>query len=227
MKICQKCNIEKSLNNFVKNKNRKDGLNTWCKLCVKEYKSENKLLHSIVRKKYEIINKDIISIKQNLYKNENKDHIKEKRKIYNCINSEVIASKQKHYRSNNRPKINYYHKNKRITDPLYKLRNNIRNSIYQSLKYNGYFKSKRTEEILGCTFEEFKLYIELLFKPWMTWENQGLYNGELDYGWDIDHIIPLSSAKTEEEIIKLNHFSNLQPLCSKANRDIKRDKPNY
>ena len=53
--------------------------------------------------------------------------------------------------------------------------------------------------------------------------NYGMYNGELNYGWDIDHIIPTSSAKDEDSIIKLNHFKNLQPLCSKINRDIKRD----
>lgn len=58
----------------------------------------------------------------------------------------------------------------------------------------------------------------------MTWENKGLYNGELNFGWDIDHIIPISSAKSEEDIIRLNHFSNLQPLCSKINRDIKKNK---
>jgi hypothetical protein len=56
----------------------------------------------------------------------------------------------------------------------------------------------------------------------------GLYNGELNYGelnygWDIDHKIPLSSGKTEEKIIELNHYTNLQPLCSKINRDIKKD----
>ncbi len=61
-------------------------------------------------------------------------------------------------------------------------------------------------------------------EPWMNWDNKGLYNGELNYGWDIDHIIPSSSAKNEEELIKLNHYTNLQPLCSKINRDIKRNK---
>lgn len=61
------------------------------------------------------------------------------------------------------------------------------------------------------------------FEPWMTWGNRGLYNGELNYGWDIDHIIPVSSAETEEGVIKLNHYTNLQPLCSKVNRDIKKD----
>ena len=77
---------------------------------------------------------------------------------------------------------------------------------------------------LGCTFEEFKLYLESKFEGWMSWENYGKYNGELNYGWDIDHITPLSKAKTEDDIYNLSHYSNLQPLCSKINRDIKKDK---
>ena len=47
------------------------------------------------------------------------------------------------------------------------------------------------------------------------------------YGWDIDHKIPLASAETEEELLKLNHYTNLQPLCSRINRDIKRDRLDY
>jgi hypothetical protein len=81
----------------------------------------------------------------------------------------------------------------------------------------------KTYEILGCTYEEFKNHIELKFEPWMDWDNHGLYNGEKCFGWDLDHIIPLSSAKTEEDVISLNHYSNLQPLCSYVNRVIKRD----
>ena len=61
----------------------------------------------------------------------------------------------------------------------------------------------------------------------MNFDNYGKYNGEFNFGWDIDHIIPTSSAKTEEEIIKLNHYTNLKPLCSKINRDIKRNNINY
>ena len=58
----------------------------------------------------------------------------------------------------------------------------------------------------------------------MSWENYGKYNGELNYGWDIDHIIPLSTAKTEDDIYTLSNYINLQPLCSKINRDVKKDK---
>jgi hypothetical protein len=61
----------------------------------------------------------------------------------------------------------------------------------------------------------------------MTWDNYGKYNGELNYGWDIDHITPTSSAKSEEDLYKLNHYTNLQPLCSKINRDVKRHRVDY
>jgi len=77
---------------------------------------------------------------------------------------------------------------------------------------------------VGCTYLEVKNHLESKFEPWMSWENYGKYNGELNYGWDIDHIIPLSSAKTEEELLKLFHYSNLQPLCSYTNRYVKKNK---
>ena len=85
----------------------------------------------------------------------------------------------------------------------------------------------KTIEILGCSYEDFRIYIESKFECWMTWENHGIYNGELNYGWDIDHIIPLSSVETEEDIIRLNHYTNLQPLCSYTNRYIKRNRLDY
>ena len=95
--------------------------------------------------------------------------------------------------------------------------------VRNALKRRGYTKSSSTYKIIGCTFEDLKLHLESKFESWMSWDNRGLYNGEPNHGWDIDHIIPLSTAKTEDEIIKLNHYSNLQPLCSKINRNIKRD----
>ena len=96
--------------------------------------------------------------------------------------------------------------------------------IGDSLRSDGYLKESKTESILGCSFEYFKLYLESKFENWMTWDNYGLFNGELKYGWDIDHIKPLSSAETKEDIIKLNHYTNLQPLCSYTNRYIKMNK---
>ena len=110
-----------------------------------------------------------------------------------------------------------------IADPLFKLKKNTRNLINYSFTKNGYFKASKTEQILGCTYQEFKDYLESKFEHWMNWENKGLYKiNTYNYGWDIDHIIPLDTAITVEDIVRLNHYTNLQPLCSKVNRDIKK-----
>jgi hypothetical protein len=104
---------------------------------------------------------------------------------------------------------------------------NINRNIRRSFKKKGMVKSKTVCEILGCSYQDFKLYIESKFESWMNWDNYGLYNGEFNYGWDLDHIVPKSIAKTEEDILKLNHYTNFNPLCSKTNRDIKRNKLDF
>jgi len=98
----------------------------------------------------------------------------------------------------------------------------VRSLIRQSFKHKGLRKNTLSEKILGCSFKEFKQHLESQFKDWMNWDNYGLYTyGKINYGWDIDHIIPVSSAETEEELLRLNHHSNLQPLCSYTNRNVK------
>lgn len=156
----------------------------------------------------------------------NSDKIKLQLKNYNILNKKIIQKQSKVWIQNNKDKIRIYDNKRYKNEPLYKLKKIIRVQILNSLK-NKFTKSKLTIEILGCSFEEFKQYIESKFEPWMNWDNHGLYNGELNYGWDLDHIIPISSAKTEEDIYKLSHFSNLQPLCSYVNRNIKRNLTNY
>ena len=78
-------------------------------------------------------------------------------------------------------------------------------------------------KLLGCSIDEFKKYSESLFKEGMNWENYGKYNGSDNYGWDIDHVIPISSALNEDDFLRLNHYTNLQPLCSRINRNLKRN----
>ncbi len=100
-------------------------------------------------------------------------------------------------------------KKRRNSDLLYKLRIGIRTRLKMTLKNNS-FKGK-TIEILGMDINSFKIYIESKFLNGMSWDNYGLN------GWHIDHIIPLCSAKTEEEFYKLCHYTNLQPLWAKDN----------
>jgi len=113
-----------------------------------------------------------------------------------------------------------------LTNSIYKLKHVISNIIRDSLKRKGYSKNSKSVDILGCTINDFKVYIESKFLDWMTWENYGNPKDgifELNKTWDIDHIIPLNNGLNENDIIKLNHYTNLQPLCSYYNRFIKKD----
>ena len=95
--------------------------------------------------------------------------------------------------------------------------------LNNSIKRNGYSKKSKTEDILGCSFKEFKEHIESQWEDWMSWGNHGKYNGDLNYGWDLDHIKPLILSENEEDMIKLNHHTNFQPLCGYINRYVKKD----
>jgi hypothetical protein len=88
--------------------------------------------------------------------------------------------------------------------PLIRLKNNIRALIRKSIWKGSYTKDSSTERILGCNFNKFKTHIENLFTDGMNWNNRDK--------WHIDHIIPCDSAKNKKELIKLNHYTNLQPL---------------
>jgi hypothetical protein len=70
-------------------------------------------------------------------------------------------------------------------------------------------KKNKTFEIVGCTPKFLKEHLETKFVDSMNWDNRS--------EWHIDHIIPLSSAKTEDELYKLCHYTNLQPLWAKDN----------
>lgn len=201
-KRCIKCNEIKPISEFVKCKKSKNGVRGECLKCA----SDRNL------KKY----------------HENKEDINKKRRENYTGPTEEIRLRQKQWEKSNPEKIKIYnkrkyekHKDKFIknamkwnyhkleTDLLFKLKSLLRTRIYNFLKSKDLNKSTSTEQIIGCSFEYFKGYLESKFVEGMSWENQGL--------WHIDHIIPLSMAKTEEEVYKLFHYTNLQPLWGKDN----------
>lgn len=207
MKKCGKCKIDKSDDSFHKNSKTKTGLSSSCKQCESERKK-----NSINAINYRIKNRDRILE----YKKEYRKKSFDKRKQYKIDNKEHIKKQSAEYV-----------KEKRKNDPLFNLAHNIRVRVSEIFEKNGYTKKSRTHDILGCSFEEFKIYLETKFEPWMSWDNKGNPKDGIltpNKSWDIDHIIPLASATNEEELIKLCHYSNLQPLCSYYNRIIKKDK---
>ncbi len=151
-----------------------------------------------------------------------KECVSEYKKVYRKENADKIKA----YKKKNKEKIKEQHREytraRANSDELFKLGRNLGTMLRNSFRRQGFSKNGKSREILGCSYKEFKFYLESKFELWMSWDNYGLYNGELNHGWDIDHIIPINTATTEKELIKLNHYSNLQPLCSKVNRDIKK-----
>jgi hypothetical protein len=117
------------------------------------------------------------------------------------------------YRERNKERIKQWRKNNtklnKEKNPLYKLQCNLRSLISKSITRQGYRKTSKSKQILGCEFEELKVHLESKFTQGMSWENYG--------EWHIDHIYPSSLAETEEEIIALNHYTNLQPLWAVDN----------
>ena len=221
MRVCKKCQIEKEEKDFYKGCAK-------CKSCKIEYQKSHVILNrekiSKYKKEYAIKNSEKIKSESKKYYENNKDYIKER--VYNQYhnNPEKKIEYQKKYANENKVKISKYkslYQNKRrIEDPIFKLKHSISRMIRNSLKDNGFIKYKKSAEIIGCSIDELKMFFESKFDKYMTWDNYGLV-------WDIDHIVPLSTAETEEDVIRLNHYTNLQPLDRHINRNIKRDRTDF
>lgn len=228
LKKCSCCGELKLLDMFSIHKACKYGVNNKCKKCVSKYHKQHYQEHKAEKKEYSKKHKKRIIEYQKQWRQEHKEEIIEYQKQWCKEHKEYIKEKAKIYQKEKKQYLNKqrikYKKNRKEKDKLFKLKFNISSLVRGSIKRNGYQKKSKTTDILGCSIEEFKQYLEQQFKSWMNWDNYGKYNGEYGYGWDIDHIIPVSSAKTEEDILKLNNYTNLQPLDSYINRHIKKDK---
>jgi len=177
---------------------------------------------------YRSNHKEYFVMKNKEYYNKNKESVSERKREYYLENKEKIIERKGRYYHENKKKLNKQSveriNERKKQDELFKLKCNTRSLIASTIRLNGFRKISKTTEILGCTFIEFKEYLESKFESWMTWDNYGNWNGQptkLNESWDIDHIIPISMACCEEDIIRLNHYTNLQPLCSYSNRFIK------
>ncbi len=208
-KVCNKCNIKKEINQFYFRAKVKGNYSNSCKKCESE-----------MNKKYREANKEAVNLVAKNWKENNKEKTKEYNKKYKADNKSEIKEKGKIYRSENKEKErerDRRNKKKKLNDPVFKMAKTIRDSIGRAFKKNKKIKSKNTINILGCSFEDFKLHIESQFEEWMNWDNFGPYLTDGKRTWQIDHIIPISLADTEEKIILLNHYTNLRPLGSKEN----------
>ena len=202
MKVCTKCKIEKENCEFNKSRGS-------CKLCIKEY-DRIKYLNNI--EKYRKYSQDRYNNNPEYIKTwnkENNDKVNISSKKWRSENREKSVQYSLKWRSKNVDKYNQYMVNKRNSDPIFKISFNDRKRIGKFLKINNLTKNNRTFDIVGCTPEFLKEHLEFRFTDGMNWDNYGK--------WHIDHIIPLSSAKNKDEVYKLCHYTNLQPLWAEDN----------
>jgi hypothetical protein len=178
-KVCTICKVEKSYEDFFKDKAFKDGKQSRCKKC--DYR------------------------RQVEWKQKNKERAREYNKKSYQLNPEKFKTYSKKWADKNKG----YHKNRMKSEPLLRLVHNMRNRVSSYCKSIRANKTTRTKEMLGLNLADFKSYMESKFQEGMTWDNYGQ--------WHVDHIKPLSLATTEQQVMELNHYTNLQPLWASEN----------
>ena len=189
VKYCPVCDqCKPATADFCYRSNSKpDGFQSICKICAKDS-----------QKRHRNANQVKLSQKKKEYCRKNADSVRARKQRYNLENKDRLKVRKSEYI-----------RTRRLTDPLFAFQLITRKVIERAFLRTGLRKAGRTKEILGCDVGEFKEHIERQFLNGMSWENRS--------EWHIDHIIPLATAKTEEDVIRLNHYTNLRPLWADDN----------
>ena len=208
LKKCDTCLIvyPKNAKFFYKDKSLKSGFRGKCKKCTSEYTTKRNGLPHVK-----------IENQKRLKEYRATEHAKVMRRIYRDKNRKSFRKSQRteRYKKSQRERK----RKRRAEDPVFRLAENLRNAVSKCIRLKGLKKNERFNQYLGCTPIELKAHLESLFQPGMTWDSYG-------YGfdkWNIDHRIPLASASDIEDLYKLSHYTNLQPMWQPENM-IKSDK---
>lgn len=186
-KICNKCGIEKQITEFSKSKENKDGYKSSCKYC-RNLSERNRLSEPSKREQRNKLAR--------LNRQENKE-------VYKAISDRYVST----HKEQRRKYQTQYWKQRRNTDPVFRIKQNISRAIRY---YINAGKSKQSVlDKLGYSLEQLKEHLEKQFDENMNWQNYGTY-------WHIDHIVPHSSfsysSMDDEEFKKCWSLNNLRPL---------------
>jgi predicted DNA-binding transcriptional regulator AlpA len=156
----------------------------------------------IADKKWRDNNREYMSIKSKTWYEQNKEHRKQYLKEYREKNIDKIRKTKRDYE-----------RNRKASDPLYKLISNFRTAIYTVLKESNVDKYGHYFDVLQYTPEELINHLEKQFKDDMTWDNYGI--------WHVDHKLPITSFDIQEmgdeEFMKCWCLDNLQPMWGEEN----------
>jgi hypothetical protein len=210
MKVCTICHIEKGLDEFHLCKKGKMNRKSKCKECVKSETKEYYQKNIDYYINYRENNKDSIRKRQKTWVTSNETKEKDRQRNWKKQNQEKILKWKEINSDKLKEYSRVYTKKRRQTDELFKLSSNLRNRLNIYLRSKKIKKNNSTFEIIGLHPEKLKDYLEKKFTEGMSWDKLG---SEIH----IDHIKPLSMAKTESEVYELCYYTNLQPLWAKDN----------
>lgn len=186
--ICRQCHYIKRRETYLKNKDHELKL-------MKEWRKKNP-------ERWKIINKEQSSKHYHKYKDVEEYKIKRKeiRRKWKVKNREKYRKLRQGYQ-----------KRRMARDPGYKIQERLRTRVSCLMRKINTAKSATTLNMLGCSREELKNYIEKKFEDGMNWNNYGV--------WHVDHIIPCARFDlTDPEQQKICfHHTNLQPMWGEQN----------
>lgn len=187
-KVCTKCNEEKMETEFpFRNDNQK--YRSWCKICEAE--------------------------RVRIYASENKGSVKVSQKAKYQKYKEKYYARQKEWIKDNLESHREYHRvysaDRYKNDINFRIASAMRSRVRAAIKSGNGEKAELTMNLIGCTVEQLRTFLEADFEEGMTLENYG--------EWHIDHIRPCASFNLEdpEEQKKCFHWTNLQPLWALDN----------
>jgi len=216
-KTCSKCDTDKPLAEFNKDRSKPDGKHPWCKACKKADYQVKRVSILAQKKQYFQANKDSIRKYKETYREINKDIIAKKNKVYYEANKNTILKRNSAWQKTNKEWVNTWNKQYRVEknkiDPSHKIKNNIRTRVRIGIICGGGRKSASTLELLSCSYKHARKHLESQFVEGMNWDNYGFY------GWHIDHIIPCASfdLTDPDQQRQCFHYTNLQPLWAEDN----------
>ena len=180
--ICENCNLEKNNDEYYFRTDTNSYRST-CKECVKD-----------ARKKY---------------REEEKDKVYESKQKYYYNNQDKCCERSREWYSNNKEIKNEKHTKymnlRRKEDINFKIYGNIQGRLYSALYNNK--KTQRTLDLISCSIEYYKSWLESQFDSNMNWDNHGSY-------WHIDHVKPCASfdLSNENEVKECFSWKNVRPV---------------
>ena len=235
-KVCSKCGVNKPIEGFNYYNKKKGTYKSHCKVCDSIHhkkwredggdrvkglmKKSNEKYEKKIRENNRIIREGKRIEKERLLREKEerkkqREHnklVKEQRSIEYKKLMEYYKTDEWKEIKKEKERVRQYNKWKRKwnENELFAIKVRLRNLIRNSFRRTGYKKfNDSTKDIIGISYEEFKIYLESKFIDGMNWDNRG--------EWHIDHIIPLSTANNKDELRELCHYTNLQPLWAEDN----------